>query len=205
MQNIYSIDGVVPVIRPGSFVHPTAVLIGDVVIEENCYIGPHASLRGDMGRIHIGSGANVQDGCVLHCYPGRETVVESNGHIGHGAVLHGCRIENDALIGMNAVVLDGAVVGSRSLVGANSLVKAQQIIRSGWIATGTPAAEIRPMSDEDMAWKSNGTRLYQDLALRSLNTMENVRPLNQVEQDRPHLSVGRQHATPPHERSSKDA
>lgn len=86
----YAIDGVIPVVDPSAFVHPTAVLIGDVRIGPDCYVGPNASLRGDFGQIVLERGANLQDNCVMHGFPGSPTVVEQNGHIGHGAVLHSC-------------------------------------------------------------------------------------------------------------------
>ena len=107
---VYSIDGVTPVVDPSSYVHPSAVLIGDVIIGKNCYIGPTACLRGDFGRIVICDGANVQDSCIMHGFPGTDTVVEENGHIGHGAILHGCRVRRGALIGMNTVINDNAEI-----------------------------------------------------------------------------------------------
>lgn len=88
----YSIDGVIPVVSPDAFVHPTAVLIGDVIIEAGVYVGPFASLRADFGRIHIKQNANIQDSCTVHGFPQSVTLVEEMGHIGHGAILHGCRI-----------------------------------------------------------------------------------------------------------------
>ena len=84
---VYAIDGVTPVVHPTAYVHPSAVLIGDVVVGPRCYIGPLASLRGDFGRILIGEGANVQDTCVMHAFPGMDAVIEEDGHIGHGAVI----------------------------------------------------------------------------------------------------------------------
>lgn len=88
----YAIEGVTPVVDPSAYVHPTAVLIGDVIIGPDCYIGPCASLRGDFGRIVLQRGANVQDTCVVHGFPSADTVIEENGHIGHGAVLHSCLV-----------------------------------------------------------------------------------------------------------------
>ncbi|HQW21546.1 MAG TPA: phenylacetic acid degradation protein PaaY, partial [Rhodocyclaceae bacterium] len=102
MTKVYSIDGITPVVDPTAFVHPSAVLIGDVIVGPGAYIGPCASLRGDFGRIVVGTGVNVQDGCVMHCFPGCETLVEENGHIGHGAVLHGCIVRRNAMVGINA-------------------------------------------------------------------------------------------------------
>ena len=109
---VYAIDGIVPVVDPTAFVHPTAVLIGDVIVGPGCYVGPCASLRGDFGRLILERGANLQDTCVMHGFPGTDTVVEEDGNVGHGAVLHGCRIGKNALIGMNAVIMDNAVTVS---------------------------------------------------------------------------------------------
>jgi carbonic anhydrase/acetyltransferase-like protein (isoleucine patch superfamily) len=121
---VYEIDGVVPVVDPTAYVHPSAVLIGDVVIGPRAYIGPCASLRGDFGRLFIGAGANVQDCCVMHGFPGSDTIVEEDGHIGHGAILHGCIVRRNGMVGMNAVVMDNAVVGESAIVAAQSFVKA---------------------------------------------------------------------------------
>jgi phenylacetic acid degradation protein len=96
MVKVYEINGVRPVVHPSAYVHPTAVLIGDVIVGPRCYVGPLASLRGDFGRLILEEGCNVQDTCVMHGFPGSDTVVEVDGHIGHGAVLHGCRIGRNA-------------------------------------------------------------------------------------------------------------
>src|SRR4051812_5015437 len=100
---VYAVNGVTPVVDPSAFVHPSAVLIGDVIIGAGCYVGPTASLRGDFGRLVMHAGSNVQDSCILHGFPGTDTVIEEEGHIGHGAVLHGCVVRRNALVGMNAV------------------------------------------------------------------------------------------------------
>jgi phenylacetic acid degradation protein len=173
----YEIDGVVPVVDSAAFVHPTAVLIGDVVIGSGCYVGPGASLRGDMGRIRVGPGANVQDGCVLHCFPGQETSVGASGHIGHRATLHGCRIGAGALIGIGATVMDGATVGERALVGAHSFVPADMTIRDGYLALGSPAREVRALTEVELGWQANGPVVYQELAVRSLASLREVEPL----------------------------
>src|SRR5690606_10213554 len=105
MLKVYAIDGITPVVHPTAYVHPSAVLIGDVIIGAGVYVGALASLRGDFGRIIMGAGSNVQDSCVIHGVPERDTIVEVDGHIGHAAVLHGCYIGRNALVGMNAVVM----------------------------------------------------------------------------------------------------
>ena len=120
---IYSIEDLIPVVDPSAYVHPTAVLIGDVIVGKDCYIGPNAILRGDFGRIIMHQGSNVQDTCVVHSFPNKDCVIEQDGHIGHGAILHGCHIGRNALVGMNAVIMDDAIIGAESLVGATAFVK----------------------------------------------------------------------------------
>jgi phenylacetic acid degradation protein len=186
---VYSLDGVVPVVDPTAFVHPSAVLIGDVIVGPGCYIGPAACLRGDFGHIEVRAGANIQDTCVLHGYPGLGTVVEEDGHIGHGAVLHGCRIERNGLVGMNAVVNDNAVVGDSAIVAAMAFVKAGMVIPPRTIASGVPARVLRALTDTELAWKAEGTRHYQGLARRSLATMRAVAPLPAPEPDRKRLDL----------------
>ena len=186
---VYAIDGVTPVVDPSSYVHPSAVLIGDVIVGRNCYIGPAASLRGDFGRIVIGDGANIQDSCIMHGFPGTDTIVEEDGHIGHGAVIHGCRIRRGALIGMNAVINDNADIGEAAIVGAMSFVKADMVVPPRTLAAGTPAKVLRELTALEMAWKAEGTRSYQDLTLRSLATMQETVALTAPEPDRKRVKV----------------
>ncbi|MEW5882434.1 MAG: phenylacetic acid degradation protein PaaY [Pseudomonadota bacterium] len=180
----YEIDGIRPVIDPTAFVHPTAVLIGDVIIGPRCYVGPAASIRGDFGRIVFEEGANLQDTCVVHGFPHADTVVEADGHIGHGAVLHGCIVKRNALVGMNAVVMDEAVVGESAMIAACAFVKAAMVIPPRMLAAGVPAKILRELSADELEWKAAGTREYQNLAVRSLKTMREVTPLAAVEPDR---------------------
>jgi len=181
---VYAYRGLTPVIGEGTFVHPSAVLIGDVIIGARCYIGPCASLRGDFGRIVVEDGANVQDCCVMHSFPGRDAHIEADGHIGHGAVLHGCRIGAGALVGMNAVVMDGAVVGAQSIVAAMAFVKAGFEAPPRSLIVGMPAKVVRAVTDEELSWKQQGTREYQELAQFSLETMVPAEPLATPEPDR---------------------
>ena len=185
----YAIDDLVPVVDPTAHVHPTAVLIGDVWIGPGCYVGPCASLRGDFGRIVLHEGVNVQDTCVLHGFPGADTVVEADGHIGHGSVLHGCTVRRGALVGMNAVVMDEAVVGESAMVAACAFVKAGMVIAPRSLAAGVPAKVLRELTDEEIAWKGSGTRTYQELAVRSMKTMREVVPLVAAEPNRPRIKV----------------
>ena len=185
----YSIDGVVPVVDPTAHVHPTAVLIGDVTIGPGCYIGPCASLRGDFGRITLLAGANVQDTCVVHSFPNREVLVEENGHIGHGAVLHGCIVRRDALVGMNAVVMDDAEVGAEAVVAACAFVPAGMRLPERSLAVGSPAKVLRTLSDGDVARKREGTEVYHALAQRCRQTLREVEPLRAAPADRPALDL----------------
>jgi phenylacetic acid degradation protein len=163
------------------------VLIGDVIIGAGCYIGPVCSLRGDFGRLIVEAGANVQDCCVMHGFPGTDTVIESDGHIGHGAVLHGCRIAHNALVGMNAVVMDNARVGESAIIAASAFVKAGMEIPPRVLVAGVPARVVRELSEQEMQWKVEGTHTYQQLVLRSTTTMREVQPLPQIEAGRKRL------------------
>lgn len=184
MAKVYSIEGVIPVVHPTAFVHASAVLIGDVIIGPDCYIGPNACLRGDFGRILIGEGVNIQDCCIVHGFPERDTVVEDNGHIGHGAILHCCRIGRNALIGMNAVVMDKAEIGESSILAAMAFVKAGMAVPPKSLVAGIPAKVVRELTAQEMDWKVEGTVLYQHLARRSLATMIETEALTEVEADR---------------------
>ena len=181
---VFAIDGIVPVIDPSAYVHPSAVLIGDVIVGAGFYVGPCASLRGDFGRLILARGVNVQDTCVMHGFPGTDTIIEEDGHIGHGAVLHGCRIGRNALVGMNAVLMDNAVLGESSIVAACAFVKAGMVIPARSLAAGVPAKVLRTLSEQEMAWKAEGTLTYQELTRRSLATLVEADALTAVEPDR---------------------
>lgn len=185
----YALEGVVPVVHPSAHVHPTAVLIGDVIVGPDCYVGPCASLRGDFGRIVLERGANVQDTCVIHGFPQRDTVVEENGHIGHGAVLHSCTVRRDAMVGMNAVVMDEAEVGAQAIVAASAFVPAGMRVAPRTLVGGVPARVLRELSAEEIAWKLEGTRVYQDLTRRCLASLREVAPLAAPEADRPRVQA----------------
>ena len=185
----YEIDGLAPVVDPTAYVHPTAVLIGDVIVGPGCYVGPCASLRGDFGRIVLQAGCNVQDSCVLHSFPNHEMVVEENGHIGHGAVLHGCIVRHDALVGMNAVVMDEAEVGAQSIVAACAFVPAGVKLPPRSLIVGAPARVLRALGDDEIARKLEGTLAYQALSRRCHASLQEVDPLLHPEPDRPRLQL----------------
>jgi phenylacetic acid degradation protein len=188
MVKVYEINGITPVVHPTAYVHPSAVLIGDVIVGPRCYIGPLAALRGDFGRLILEEGANLQDTCVMHGFPGADTVVEADGHIGHGAVLHGCRIGRNALVGMNSVVMDNAVIGAESIVAAMSFVRAGMEVPPRSMVMGSPAKVTRAVRDDEIAWKTSGTAQYQELAVRAMNTMREVDALAETEADRQRMA-----------------
>ncbi|WP_395375326.1 transferase hexapeptide repeat family protein [Marinicella sp. W31] len=189
MAHIYEIDGVKPVIDPSSFIHPTASIIGLVVIGKNCYIGPHASLRGDYGAIIIEDGVNVQDSCTVHGFPNGETRICRNGHISHGAVIHGCTVGENTMVGINAVVMDNADIGKECLIGALSYVKPNFKAPDRSIITGTPASISRQATDKDITWKTKGTAIYQQLVQRALNSLKPCSPLTDIKDQKQTLQV----------------
>jgi phenylacetic acid degradation protein len=189
MPKVYAIDGLTPVVDPSAYVHPTAVLVGDVIVGPRAYIGPCACLRGDFGRIVVEEGANIQDTCMLHGFPGKDTVVGAEVSVGHGAVLHGCVVRRGALIGMNAVVNDNAEVGEEAVVAALAFVRAEAKIAPRTLVAGIPAKPLRELSAQELQWKKDNMRLYQDLAVRSLATMREVEALTEVESNRKRIDI----------------
>ena len=184
MANVFSFDGFIPVIHESAFIHPNATVTGNVVIGRDVYVGPGAAIRGDWGGVIIEDGCNVQEGCVIHMFPGVTVVLERSAHIGHGAVVHGARIGENALIGMNAVVMDNAVVGAGCIVGALCFVPSRMEIPPRKVAVGNPARIVKDVSDEMLAWKTEGTALYQQLPQQLSATLQPVEPLRELPKER---------------------
>ncbi|MBW7924133.1 MAG: transferase hexapeptide repeat family protein [Burkholderiaceae bacterium] len=182
---VYAFEGVVPVIDPLAYVHPSAVLIGDVIVGAGCYVGPGAVLRGDFGRIVMQPNANLQDNCIVHSAPDFECVIEEEAHVGHGAVIHCARIGRDSLVGINAVIMDTAVVGEQAVVAAMSFVKVADVVPPRVLVAGVPARVRRALSDDDIAWKRRGTSFYIELAQRARDGgIVATKPLERVEEER---------------------
>lgn len=155
----------VPRIHPDAWVAPNATIIGDVEIEEGASIWFGCVLRGDVGPIRIGAGANVQDLCCVHTTGGvSRAVVGKEVTVGHACVLHGCQIGDRALIGMGSVLLDNAVVGESSVVGAGSLLTARTVVPPRSLVMGRPAKVVREVTDQERALGIDGARVYQGLA-----------------------------------------
>lgn len=185
MANVFEYNGYKPVIDESAYIHPNATVIGDVFIGKNVYVGPGASIRGDMGRIVIKDGCNVQDNCTIHMFPGVTVTLKENAHIGHGAIVHGAQIGKNVLIGMNSVIMDNVVVGDGSIIGAQAFVPADTEIPERKIAVGNPAKIVKDVTDKMLDWKTEGTLIYQKLAKVSLDTMQECEPLRNLEEERP--------------------
>ena len=184
MPNIFAFDDFIPVIHESAFVHPNATVTGNVIIGRDVYVGPGAAIRGDWGGVVIEDGCNVQENCTIHMFPGVTVVLEQAAHIGHGAIIHGARIGANALVGMNAVVMDNATVGAGSIVGALCFVPAEMQIPPRSVVVGNPAKIVKQVSDEMLAWKSEGTALYQALPERLRASLRPCEPLRELPADR---------------------
>ena len=184
---IYAFQGYIPVVHESSFVHPQAVVTGNVVIGKDVYVGPGAAIRGDWGAIIIKDGCNVQENCTIHMFPGIIIVLEEGAHIGHGAIIHGAHIGKNVLVGMNAVIMDNVKVGDNCIIGALTFVPEGMEIPANKIVVGNPGKIIKDASDEIIAWKTKGTELYQKLPAQLYKTLHPCEPLREVPKDRPEM------------------
>jgi carbonic anhydrase/acetyltransferase-like protein (isoleucine patch superfamily) len=175
---IFEFKGVKPVIDPSSFVHPQANVTGHVIIGKDIYIGPGAVIRGDFGKIIIEDGANVQENCTIHMFPGTTVTIQKGAHLGHGCIIHGATIGYNSLIGMNAVIMDDAIIGAECIVGALTMVKSEMIIPDRKVVVGNPAKIIKDVSDEMIKWKTEGTKLYQKLPKDCHQSLKEAIPHN---------------------------
>jgi len=181
---IYEFEGYIPVIHETAFIHPQASVIGNVQIGANVFVGSGAAIRGDIGKIIIEDGCNVQENCIIHMFPGKTVVLKEMAHIGHGAIVHGANVGKNSLIGMNAVLMDDAVIGDECLIGALCFVPAGKEIPNRSVAVGNPAKIVKEMSDKMLGWKTDGTLLYQKLAASSRDNLKEVEPLREIPKGR---------------------
>ena len=182
---IYEFKGFIPVVHESAYVHPQAAVTGNVIIGKDVYIGPGAAIRGDWGGIVIEDGCNVQENCTIHMFPGVTVLLKAGAHIGHGAIIHGATIGKNAMVGMNTVIMDNVVIGDESIIGALSFVKADSIIPPRSLVVGNPAKIIKEVSDQMIAWKTKGTKLYQTLPADLHQSLKAVEPLREIPKDRP--------------------
>lgn len=131
------------------FIAENATIIGDVVMGNHCSLWFNTVVRGDVNSVRIGDYVNIQDGAIVHCtYQKAKTVIGNRCSIGHNAIVHGCRLHDNVLIGMGAIIMDHAIVESYSIVGAGSLVLENMVIETGFVYAGSPAKKIKPITDE---------------------------------------------------------
>jgi len=181
---IYQFNNIIPVVDPSSFIHPQACVTGNVTIGKNVYVGPGAAIRGDWGQIIIEDGCNIQENCTIHMFPGVTVLLKEAAHIGHGAVIHGATIGRNCLIGMNAVIMDNVQLGDECIVGALSFVKADEVFENRSLIVGNPAKKIKDVSDEMLQWKTEGTKLYQQLPENMRQHWSECSPLTEIPADR---------------------
>jgi len=186
---LYEFNGFRPVVHESAFVHPQAAVTGNVIIGRDVYIGPGAAIRGDWGRIVIADGCNVQENCTIHQFPGITVHLHESAHIGHGAIVHGATIGRNSLIGMNAVLMDEVEIGAESIVGALCFIKAGEKIPPRSLVVGNPGKIIREVSDDMLAWKTEGTRLYQQLPRQCYDTLRPCEPLREVPDNLPEMEA----------------
>jgi phenylacetic acid degradation protein len=182
---IYEFNGIKPVVHASSFVHPQAVVTGNVVIGKDVYIGPGATLRGDWGKIIIEDGCNAQENCTVHMFPGVTVWLKEAAHIGHGAIIHGAVIGRNCLVGMNAVIMDEVELGDECIVGALSFIKQGEKFSFRSLIAGNPAKLIKEVTEEMIQWKTEGTRLYQQLPRQCYDTLKPCKPLREQTDQQP--------------------
>jgi phenylacetic acid degradation protein/carnitine operon protein CaiE len=182
---VYAFKGFIPVVHPSSFIHPLAAVTGNVIIGKDCYIGPGAALRGDWGGIVLEDGCNVQESCTVHMFPGVTVTLREGAHIGHGAIIHGATIGRNVLVGMNAVIMDDAEIGEECIIGALAFINAGVKIPRRSLVVGNPGKVIKEVSDEMIAWKTKGTRLYQMLPADCHESLIACQPLTEIPANRP--------------------
>lgn len=186
---IYAFNQMVPVVHPSAFVHPQAAVTGHVTIGRNVYIGPGAALRGDWGAIVVEDGCNVQENCTVHMFPGVTVRLKEGAHVGHGAIIHGATLGRNCLVGMNAVLMDNVVLGDECIVGALAFLPADSIWEARKVIVGNPAKVVKEVSDGMIAWKTEGTKLYQQLPAQLHATLKACDPLTEIPTGRPDLAA----------------
>jgi carbonic anhydrase/acetyltransferase-like protein (isoleucine patch superfamily) len=156
MSYIFSVNGISPKMSNGCFVAPNATIVGDVEMGNDCSVWFNAVIRGDVNSIRIGNKVNVQDGAIIHCtFEKTKTIIGNNVSIGHNAIVHGCVIADNVLIGMGAIVMDNVHVGSNSVIAAGAVVLENTIIEPGSIFAGVPAKRIKEVSEQLISGEIN--------------------------------------------------
>ena len=174
MAHFLSFNGKEPQVASDAFLAPTAVLIGDVVVEEGASVWFGAVLRGDFDRIIVGAGSSVQDNCVVHTNEDLPTIIGQNVTVGHLSLLEGCVIEDGAIVGMGSIVLNRARVGQRTMLAAGSVVTEDSEIPAEVLAAGAPAEAKKELGGSSSKWIEGAAREYQALRLRYMEGAESA-------------------------------
>lgn len=173
-MSLYQFADKKPSVDRRAFVHPQAVLIGDVEVRADCYVGAGAVLRGDIGSVKVGKGSSVQEHCVVHSFPGQAAIIHPNVVIGHGCILHGCEIFSTVLIGMGAIIADEAKINSNCLVAAGSFVPLGSEIPSGSVVVGSPGRIVKSITEDQIKEITSGLELHQGLARQYLSSFSEI-------------------------------
>lgn len=171
---VYEFEGKRPQISKSAFVYPEAIIIGDVIVEKGCYIGPGACIRGDWGSVVVGPSSNVQENCVIHSAPDVVTSLAARSHIGHGSILHSVVLGEHVVVGMGAIIMDNANIGSGCLIGAGALVTAGTVIPPGRLYAGIPATDKGEVSKEMAEYLNYATSLYMGLPARCFKGLQEI-------------------------------
>jgi carbonic anhydrase/acetyltransferase-like protein (isoleucine patch superfamily) len=151
MAHIYPVNGIMPQLGQRCFVAPNATLVGNIITGDDCSFWFNAVVRGDVNAIRIGNKVNIQDGAIIHCtYQKCGTILENNVSVGHNAIVHGCVIHENVLVGMGAIIMDQAVIGSNSIIAAGAVVLENTVVEPGSVYAGVPAKKVKSVSPELM-------------------------------------------------------
>jgi carbonic anhydrase/acetyltransferase-like protein (isoleucine patch superfamily) len=174
---IRSFQGITPTVPKSCFIEHTGIVIGDVVMGEQCSVWFHAVIRGDVNYIRIGQRTNIQDLCMLHVtHDTHPLIIGSDVTIGHHVVLHGCTVKDRVLIGMGAIIMDGAVIGEDSVIGAGALVTERTVVPPKSLVLGSPAKVRRPVTNEELLWIRESSANYVTYAGQYMDDSNSPRP-----------------------------
>jgi carbonic anhydrase/acetyltransferase-like protein (isoleucine patch superfamily) len=174
-MSFYEFEGKSPVLDPSCFIHPDAILVGDVTIGKQCFIGAGAVLRGDYGSIVISDGANVQENCTIHAQPGTVALIGENVDVGHGSIIHGpCSIGTNVTIGMGSTICDNCTIGSNCFIGAGSVLPSKLVIPDGKLAFGNPAKVNKDTTEFQRNFTKMAIDIYKDLCVRYHNSFKPI-------------------------------
>ncbi len=174
---IYEFEGNRPEISVSAYIHPTASIIGNVLIGDQCFIGPGAVIRADYGKVCLGSGCAIEDNCIIHSEPGSIVIMENDIIVGHGAIVHGpCLIKSNVIIGMGSIISTGCEIGSYGFLAAGSILLPGQHIPERTMAAGNPALPKKPLDEKLLYYSEKAPALYRELSGRYLKGLKLISP-----------------------------